>query len=140
MAELSLYEKARRESEQFYTPQLLRLAQQRYLTGQAYEREGKNILESFQKSLPRLASAYGQRGLVGSGVKSGIYGRAGTELAKEYQKQTEELGSRRQAEMLGMDIQTAQLWSDWDKTLADLEASKAQEIREAAQNLLKLNK
>jgi hypothetical protein len=137
----ALYERQRRNLQQQFAGQSALNAYQKYLQQTQAQRGIQQIEESpfgIRREVPRLTSAYGQRGLTGQGVRSGIYNRA---LGEYGQQQTRRLGFAQQdlADMLrGYDLRQSQFQSGYETGLADLESDKARQIAADAAALINL--
>jgi hypothetical protein len=137
----ALYERQRRNLQQNLAQQSAFNAYERYLADTRAQRGIQDIEESafgIRREVPRLTSAYGQRGLTGQGVKSGVYNRALNEYG---QQRTRELSRAQQdlaSALRGYDLRQAGFQSGYETGLADLEAEKARQIAADAAALINL--
>lgn len=135
------YERQRRNLQSNFANQAALNAYQRYLSDTQANRGISEIQDAafgVKREVPRLTSAFGQRGLQGKGVKSGVYNRAltdyGTQRAKELGYAQQDLASAQR----GYDLRGTQYASTYEQSLADLEAQKAAQIAADAAALLNL--
>jgi hypothetical protein len=137
----ALYERQRRGLQQNLAQKGSFNAYQRYLSNLQGERGLQDVQESafgIRREVPRLTSAYGQRGLTGKGIKSGIYGRALNEYGQQQAKQTGRMQQDLQDSLRGYDLRQAGYQSEYDTGLADLESQKTAQIAQDAAALLNL--
>jgi hypothetical protein len=141
-----IYEAARRSLFDQYAQQAAINAYQRYLA----ETRGQRPIQEMQEAafgrtasgglgqVPKLTSSYARRGLQGMNVRSGVYNQA----LQNYAKQRERgLGYAREdlaGALRGYDLGATQAQQGFESGLADLERSKARQISEDAQALLRL--
>ena len=141
-----IYEAARRSLFDQYAQQATINAYQRYLA----ETRGQRPIQEMQEAafgrtasgglgqVPKLTSSYARRGLQGMNVRSGVYNQA----LQNYAKQRERgLGYAREdlaGALRGYDLGATQAQQGFESGLADLERSKARQISEDAQALLRL--
>ena len=141
-----IYEAARRSLFDQYAQQAAINAYQRYLA----ETRGQRPIQEMQEAafgrtasgglghVPKLTSSYARRGLQGMNVRSGVYKQA----LQNYAKQRERgLGYAREdlaGALRGYDLGATQAQQGFESGLADLERSKARQISEDAQALLRL--
>ena len=141
-----IYEAARRSLFDQYAQQAAINAYQRYLA----ETRGQRPIQEMQEAafgrtasgglgqVPKLTSSYARRGLQGMNVRSGVYNQA----LQNYAKQRERgLGYAREdlaSALRGYDLGATQAQQGFESGLADLERSKARQISEDAQALLRL--
>lgn len=142
----SIYEAARRSLFDQYAQQAAITAYQRYLAETRGQRPIQQMEEAaFSRTasgglgqVPKLTSSYGRRGLQGMNVRSGVYNQA----LQNYAKQRERgLGFAREdlaSSLRGYDLGATQAQQGFESGLADLERSKARQISEDAQALLRL--
>jgi hypothetical protein len=106
-----------------------------FLAQQRGARQKFKIQEQYEKDAPRTVSRFSQRGLAGPGVRSGVFNRGMTDLAK---KNFDDL-SDVQFDMDDADnqfkLQQSQNQADYDAQIADLEAQKQGQIAQAAATL-----
>jgi len=137
----ALYERQRRNLQQQFAGQSALNAYQKYLQQTQAQRGIQQIEEApfgAAREVPRLTSSYGQRGLTGMGVKSGVYNRA---LGEYGQQQARRMSYAQQdlADLLrGYQLREAQYQQQYETGLADLEADKARQIAQDAAELLNL--
>lgn len=142
----SIYEAARRSLFDQYAQQAAINAYQRYLA----ETRGQRPIQQMEEAafgrtasgglgqVPKLTSSYARRGLQGMNVRSGVYKQA----LENYARQRERgLGYAREdlaGALRGYDLGATQAQQGFESGLADLERSKARQISEDAQALLRL--
>lgn len=134
----SLFEANRRSLTRQYGATAAMNAYRKFLSQRRGQRQIEEFDRGVEKQLPKLTSSYGQRGLYGEGIRSGIFNRAmgefGTEAVRQRGYLTEDLSeSDRQ-----YDLQQRQLLSNLETSLGDLETQKARQIAADAAALLQL--
>lgn len=141
-----IYEAARRNLLANYSQQAAMNAYQRYLSESRAQRPILQLQEAAfgptstggLGEVPRLTSSYARRGLYGRGVRSGAYGQALNEYARQRARNLGYAQEDLANAMRGYDIQGTGYQSEYERGLADLERTKAQQISEDAKSLLNL--
>lgn len=106
-----------------------------FLAQQRGTRRKFDIQQQYEKDAPRTVSRFTQRGLAGPGVRSGVFNRGMTDLAR---KNFDDIaGAQRDMDESQQQYQLddAQLRSQYDQQIADLESQKQQQISSAAATL-----
>ena len=134
----SLFEANRRTATNRYGAESAMNAYRQFLSKTRGRRNIGQYDREVKKAAPKLTSSYGQRGLYGQGIRSGIYNRGMADFGQEAVRQrgylTEDLSeSDRQ-----YDISQRQLLASLQSSLADMETDKARQISQDAQALLQL--
>jgi len=131
----SVYERQRRGITDDYTSKSATNAYSRFLSQQRGERSIADYTRDFSRALPRHAAAYARKGLAGSGVKSGVYGRAMQNYVGDYQQSLNRQLADQQTQNRQYDLTEAELTAAKDRALSDMEVDKAKEIALAASYL-----
>ena len=127
------YERQKRDVEYDYGNQSATNAYSRFLSQQRGERGLGDMTRNFERSYAPYKAQFGQRGLAGNGIQSGVQHQAMQNYAGDYMRNygygaqdlTQQLQQYDQAQM-GFD-------SFRQQSLADIEAQKAQQIANDAQ-------
>jgi hypothetical protein len=90
---------------------------------------------SFKRSVPGFTSQFGQRGLGGGGVQSGVMQRSMSNYLGDYQREYSTAQRDLTDQLRQYDLQAAQLGAQRTSSLADIQLQKAREIAFAAQNI-----
>jgi hypothetical protein len=131
----SLYERQRRNIGEQYSRQAAINALGRFNAQQRGNRQIADYTQNFQRQTPRFTASYGRRGLTGGGVRSGVYQKALQNYVGDYNQGLNRSYADLQGELNQYDLNAAQLQSDYQRGLTDLEIDKAKEIANAAQYL-----
>jgi hypothetical protein len=136
----SVYEQKRRSIGNQYTSQAAVNALGRFNAQQRGDRTAFDYRQNYQKQTPMFTSSWGQRGMTGSGVKSGVYQNALNSYVTDYQTGANRMYADTQNELNEYDMNAANLATERDRAYADLEVDKAREIANAAQYLEQLRR
>ena len=128
----SIYEAQRRGVSNQYTRKSAMNALGRFVSQQRGNRQIADYTQAYQRKAPSFTASYGQRGMTGSGVKSGVYQNAMRNYVGDYQQNLNRSYADQQNELNQYDLNQANYQADRDTALADIEAQKAQEIANAA--------
>jgi len=132
------YEAARRGVESNYTTNSATNAYGRFLSQQRGSRDLGDQTRNFQQSWPGYRAQFGQRGLSGSGVNSGVQQASMANYIGDYNRQ---YGRTQQDITQGLqqyDLSQAQLDSIRQDELMNIEMQRAQEIASTAASLAAL--
>lgn len=110
-------------------------AYSRFLSQQRGDRGITDYQQQFNRSLPGVTAKYAKRGLAGSGVQSGVYGKAMQTYVGDYQQNLNRQLADQQGDLRQYDLTEAQLSTARDRALSDMETDKAKEIAMAASYL-----
>lgn len=132
----SMFEARRRGLMQNYAAEGAMNAYSRFLAQQRGQRTEQDLERRYQKDLPQLMRAYGQRGLAGPSVRSGIQRSGLREFAGNRIRDIGELRRGLSEELRIMDLQDAQRMAALQTAQSDLEFEKARQIAEDAQAVL----
>ena len=91
--------------------------------------------EQYEKDAPRTVSRFTRRGLAGPGVRSGVFNRGMTDLAKKNFDDVSNIKFGMADAENQFKLDTAQTQADYDAFIADLEAQKQGQIAQAAATL-----
>ena len=127
------HQRAQRDIEYDYGNQSATNAYGRFLSQQRGERGLGEMNRQYQRQYPTYKAQYGQRGLAGAGVQSGVQRQAMSnyvgDFMRNYGWQQQDLTQQLQQ----YDMQQNNLNAFRQQSLADLEAQKAQQIANDAQ-------
>lgn len=126
------YEGQRAAAGQTYRASKDRNAYARFLAQQRGARRKFDLQQGYEQQAPRVVSSFTRRGLAGPGVRSGVYERGLTEFAK---RNLDELTSAQRdlSEALeNADLSDAELLSQYQQRLLDIEGEKQRKIAEQA--------
>jgi hypothetical protein len=90
---------------------------------------------TFKRGVPGFTSQFGQRGLGGGGIKSGVMQRAMGNYLGDYQRNYSSAENDLTDSLRQYDLQAAQLGAQRTSALADIQLQKSREIAFAAQNI-----
>jgi len=134
----SLFEANRRSLTRQYGATAAMNAYRKFLSQRRGQRSMEDYERGVERALPQLTSSYGQRGLYGEGIRSGIFNRAMGEFGTEAVRQRGRLQEDITGEQQAFDIQQRQLLAELESQLGDLETQKARQIAADAAALLQL--
>lgn len=129
------YEAQRRGVEDQFAASMAANTYSRTLAQQRGSRDINLFRQGFQRSFPGYRATFGQRGLGGGGVGSGVMQRSMRNYLGDYNKQLNTMRSDVTDQLRGFDLTGAQYQSQRTSALADIELQKAREIAFAAQNI-----
>lgn len=104
----------------------------RFLSQQRGERTVGDMSTNFNRSLPNYKAQFGQRGLAGPGVRSGVQTRAMGNYLGDYSRDYGRAQQDATQEAQQYDLASSQLDANYNNQLATLEQSKQAEIANAA--------
>lgn len=104
----------------------------RFLSQQRGERSVGDLSRDFNRALPNYKARFGQRGLMGGGVRSGIMQRSMKNYLGDYTTNYMRTQQDAQQGVQQYDRANTELDAWYQKSLADLEMEKQQEIANAA--------
>ena len=131
----SIYESQRRSVTNRYTQQAATNALGRFVSQQRGDRGIADYQRDFGRSMPSYTANYGKRGLAGSGVQSGVYNNAMRSYVGDYSQNLNRMYADQQSELNQYDLNTANYEAERQQALADIEATKARDIANAASYL-----
>jgi hypothetical protein len=132
------YESARRGINDQYAAQM---AANTYSKGLSQTRGNRALSEmqtGFKRSIPGFTAQWGQRGLGGGGIRSGVMQRAMGDYLGDYTRQYGQAQTDFAEELRGFDLTAGQYGAQRQGALANLELDKNREIAFAAQNIAAL--
>jgi hypothetical protein len=106
-----------------------------FLAQQRGARDLFKVGEQYEKDAPRTVSRFTRRGLAGPGVRSGVFNRGMTDLAKKNFDDVSNIKFGMADAENQFKLDTAQTQADYDAFIADLEAQKQGQIAQAAATL-----
>ena len=110
-------------------------AYSRTLSQQRGDRQLGDTRRNFGRSLPKFNASFGRRGLSGPGVQSGVQTSALQRYLGDYDRGMGRIEDQVQEQQQGFMLNQANLDSQRERALADIEASKQNEIALTALNL-----
>jgi hypothetical protein len=134
----SLFEARRRGLQQQYSAQSALNEYARFLSQQRGSRQVGEFQRGLVEQIPKFGRSYGKRGLYGSGIKSGIFNKALSQFGEEAARRRSEIEQGLAEQQRQYDLQGAAYQTQYEQSLADLEAEKARIIGETAAGLLGL--
>jgi len=129
------YESQRRNVNQQFAAQMAANTYGRFVSQQRGQRELNDMTRGFKQGFPNYAAQFGQRGVTGPGVRSGVMQRAMGNYLGDYQRQYQRGTQDLTEQLRQFDLQRTQLASQRQSALADINMQKAREIAFAAQNI-----
>lgn len=132
----SLYEARRRGLTDNYSATSAMRAYSQFLGRQGAQRGLADLNTNFNQQAPRVVSSYGQRGLVGPNVGTGAFARAMQQFAQQRVQQTAQAQTAIDQQEFGYGLTNRQAETGYNASLQDMEAEKARQIQEDAQQLL----
>jgi hypothetical protein len=127
------YERQKRDIEYDYGNQATTNAYGRFLSQQRGERQLGDMSRSFQNSYAPYKAQFGQRGLAGPGINSGVQHQAMQNYVGDYMRNYGWAQQDLTQQLQQYDMNQANLDAFHQQSLADLEAQKAQQIASDAQ-------
>ena len=109
-----------------------------FLSQQRGQRDLYDLNQSYEKAAPQVVAGYGRRGLNSANVKSGTFGKGLQEFASDRVRNTAQAQQGLGQQTAGYDLSNRQLGERFQSGLADLEAEKAQQIEQDAQELMRV--
>lgn len=129
------YQRQRADVQYQYGRDATTNAYGRFISQQRGNRSLGDMSRNFSRQLPRYTASFGQRGLSGPGVQSGAMRQSMNnyigDYAREYGRGQQDLTQ----ELQQYDLEGANLDAWRQQSLAAIEAQKANDIAQAAQNL-----
>jgi len=132
------YEARRRGYMEDYAATGAMNAYTQFLSQQRGQRDLANMYNQYNKAAPQVVAGYGRRGLNSANVKSGAFNTGLQDFATERVANTAQAQQSLDQQNAGYDLSNRQLGARYQSGLADLEAEKAQQIQQDAQDLMKV--
>jgi hypothetical protein len=129
------YERQKSGVEYEYGNQMATNAYGRFLGQQRGQRNLSDMSTNFGRAYPNYRAQFGQRGLAGPGVNSGVQRSAMTNYLGDYAQQYGRAQQDLTQEGQQFDLNEQRLGAFRQQSLADIEAQKAQQIANDAQAL-----
>jgi len=104
----------------------------RFLSQQRGQRTMDDLSSNFNRQLPDYRASFGQRGLAGSGISSGIMRRSMANYLGDYARDYGRAQQDTTQEAQNYDLQSAQLDAYLNNSMAALEQQKQNDIANAA--------
>jgi len=104
----------------------------RFLSQQRGQRTVDDLTTSFNRQLPDYRASFGQRGMAGSGINSGVMRRSMASYLGDYVRDYGRAQQDATQETQNYDLQAAQLDAYLNNSMAALEQSKQNDIANAA--------
>ena len=109
-----------------------------FLSQQRGQRDFANMNKEYDKAAPQVVAGYGRRGLNSANVKSGAFAKGLQDFASDRVSNTAQAQQGLAQQAAGYDLSNRQLGERYQSGLADLEAEKAQQIQDDAQELMRM--
>lgn len=129
------YQRRKRDIEYDYGNQSATNAYGRFLAQQRGERGLGDMSRGFQRQYPTYKAQFGQRGLAGPGINSGVQRQAMSNYVGDYMRNYGWAQQDLTQQLQQYDMNQNNLNAFHQQQLADLEAQKAQQIANDAQAL-----
>jgi hypothetical protein len=129
------YERQKSAVEYDYGNQTATNAYGRFLGQQRGQRTLGDMSQNFQRSYPHYRAQFGQRGMAGPGIHSGVQQQAMTNYLGDYAQQYGRAQQDITQEQQQFDLNDQRLGAFRQQSLQDIEAQKAQSIANDAQAL-----
>jgi hypothetical protein len=129
------YERQKSAVEYDYGNQVATNAYGRFLGQQRGSRQLGDMSQAFGRSYPKYRAQFGQRGVAGPGVRSGVQHQAMTNYLGDYAQQYGRAQQDITAEQQQFEQNEQRLGAFRQQSLTDIEAQKAQQIANDAQAL-----
>lgn len=129
------YESQRRGIQSQYAAQMAANTYGRFASQQRGQRELNDMSRGFKQGFGNYSAQFGQRGMAGPGIQSGVMQRAMGNYLGDYNRQYARGQQDLTEQLRQFDLQRTQLTADRDVALSDLKLQKAREIAFAAQNI-----
>lgn len=129
------YERQKRDIEYDYGQQAATNAYGRFLSQQRGERSLGDMSRTYGRAYPSYKAQFGQRGMGGPGIQSGVQQQSMSNYAGDYLR---DYGRQQQditQQLQGFDLNQQNLDAFKQQSLADLEAQKAESIANDANAL-----
>lgn len=137
MYDPSVYEARRRGLTDNYSATSAMRAYSQFLGRQQSQRGLVDLNTNFNRQAPRMVSSYGQRGLVGPGVRTGAFAKAMQDFAQQRVRQTSEYQTGIDQQEYGYGLMNRQAETGFNASLQDMEAEKARQIQQDAEMLMR---
>lgn len=131
----SVYERQRRGVEDQFGATQASSSFARFLSQQRGERDQNDFGRSFRRGTQGFNASFGQRGLAGGGVRSGVMQRAMSDRVGDFNRDLGRMQQDNQQQQQQFDLSDAQLQQWRQGALNDIEAEKQRAIATAALNL-----
>ena len=129
------YEGLRRGVEEEYASGMAANTYSQTLARNRGNRDLSFMKQGFQRSVPGFSSQFGQRGLGGGGLRSGVMQRSMSNYLGDFQREYSGAQNDLTDQLRQFDLTAAQMGASRTSSLADIELQKAREIAFAAQNI-----
>jgi hypothetical protein len=129
------YESQRRGVQSQYAAQMAATTYGQFQAKQRGQRDLNDMTRGFKQSFPSYSAQFGQRGMGGAGIQSGVMQRSMGNYVGDYQRQYQRGTQDLTQQMQQFDLQKAQLGAERQNALQDIRQAKAREIAFAAQNI-----
>lgn len=127
------YERQKRDVEYDYGNQTATNAYGRFLSQQRGERGLGDMTRNFQQGYAPYKAQFGQRGLAGNGIQSGVQHQAMQNYAGDYMRNYGYGAQDLTQQLQQYDLNQSNLDAFHQQSLTDIEAQKAQQIANDAQ-------
>lgn len=132
------YEARRRGLTDNYSATAAMRAYSQFLGRQSGQQGLVKLNQGFNQQAPRLVSAHGRRGMVGPDVRTGAFARAMQQFAQDRVQQTAQFQTGLDQQEYGYGLENRAAQSNYNSSFQDLEAEKARQIEQDAQEIMRL--
>jgi len=126
--DLNPYQAARRGIRNQYQSQMAQNDYARTISQQRGQRQIADYRRDWTRTVPQFTSGYGQRGLAGPGVRSGVYARAMNQYLGDYERNRGRMQQDYTTNMNEFRLRGGQLGAEKEQALADVQARKARDM------------
>jgi hypothetical protein len=95
----------------------------------------QDLRRGFTRSLPKFGASFGQRGLSGGGIRSGVMARAMNDYVGDYTRQVGRQQQDNFDQLQEYDFNQSRFAAERDQALADIAAAKAATIANTANQI-----
>lgn len=134
----SVYESQRRGISNQYNQQTAANAYGRFVAQQRGKRGLADAKRNFGRQVPGFTAQWGQRGMTGPGVQSGVFQNAMQRFVGDFQRDYGRMQQDMTSDLQGYDLQQANFEQAKQQALADLRMQQQMQIANTAQQLAAL--
>lgn len=131
----AIYEGQRRQVNDQYAATSSSNAYSRFLSQQRGERQSADATQGFKRGFPNFTAGFGQRGMSGGGVQSGVMQKAISDRVSDFGQNMGRMQQDQQQEMRQFDMSQANMDQWRTGALQDIETNKAADVANAALNI-----
>lgn len=135
MIDFSPYEAQRRATTAQFGSTSARNAYAQFLSKTRGNRNLKLMQEQYARQAPDVIGSFVRRGMVAPNIRSGVYEKGLQDFAVQAQRSQQDLQDELNQQQTMAGLEQADLEAGLRSALADIEAQKAREIRNAASTI-----